>query len=1160
MPESPQFEQLQPGTFRLLPGTTLVEASAGTGKTYTLQYLFLDLLLQGVGIEEIIVLTYTELATKELKERLGTFLQQVFHQLVDEGGRHDSDIETVLQRALKEQGPAQVEALLHAALQRRDLATISTIHGFCQRILRENALYLPGSAEGNVVPDESELLRECVEGILWEINGQIRFPLPDSFTVHKLMLRAQKLKCFLRTEAAPVPDLHSLEEPLQAALEEVKDLAGDLREVESAFCALRGKLKKTSYKDTFWDELRTLLDQLRSDPLSLSTKELGLLGLDKLQNNLKKGDAHTPLEHPLFAACDALIEAKSEWTESLTWFFDTSFIATYHKLKREGGLLTYDDMISELERALRKNAPFRKSLQSRYTAALVDEFQDTDSRQYSILNQLFMDREGACLAMIGDPKQAIYGFRGADINAYLKARACAGRHARLPTNYRSSEALVEGVNRFFEGVHFTPGPEKIIAPAVAAADLPERKRVFFESGERFDGLVGRVIPTTGGPMKESLAATLQASVEDVHYLLARARAGEITLGRDRSEARPLREGDIALLVDKHEEASTLQRLLRERGIPAVRFRTQPVIQCEESRHFQMFLSTLLEPHPRQLNALLVTPLFGFTDARLRALTENNRAILLRSFAEWGSGWRSRVGVRRVWMELLEREGVRERLLSLPDGERRLTNYLHLGEIAQTLEQQERLSPERLLDRWKVLRTEGGLEENPMRLETDEAAVAILTLHSSKGLEFPVVLVPSLWQKTCGLNQRCLQATASTDDPDCLHELVEIPPDSELEQSEILRLGYVGLTRARDLCLYYKMERLPSEFKGQAKHHQGWFDYWVGQAGGGTLKEVATPEPGSESHPLLADSTRSLFQAEPRSFTRSLEDSYRISSYTALSGDLDPFEMHEPEKGEDEQLQGEGTLHPEAALHLQSFPPGVISGSCLHEVLEQVWSVPPTDWRPIVSNALARYFPEIMVSRREQMESEVSALLNTLSAEKWPLAQGPALDFSALPARATKAELNFFFPVNTVDRNELLRVLSAWLKQKGYTGPVKIPQGGALAGFLTGSIDLLIELEGCISILDWKSNGPLAGAAAEESFTPMGLIEQMMHGNYYLQALIYSVAAELMIARRNSLGDQTYSLGGFAYVFLRGLGRESGWLTDSFDAKTLKRAREALGCK
>ena len=1193
----PASEHLDVSTFELAPGTTLIEASAGTGKTFTIQYIVLDLLLKGLRIAEILVVTFTEAATKELSDRLQSFLAEVHAILVGEV-EDDGPCRRVLDRAIARHGETAVRRIISTALLEIDQASITTIHGFCQRALQENAFAADANFDMEVCPDTGVIVGELVMDFLR--CAQLEMPLcPPAAANHATLAgRGHKLTPMLEMRDPYPKPLSSVGEDLIRLVSAVQAFKPQADAIVQEFLSYEGKLNGASYKKDYFEDFKSLLHKVLENPIA---HDLTKISASAIRSKFKKAYQGTELKSAFFATCEELELAKADYESDFLCCFDTWFIKAFKALKLERGLMTYDDMILDLDRALMKSERLKTQLRERYRAALVDEFQDTDDRQYHIFSSLFGTRsDAACyFAMIGDPKQSIYAFRGADIDAYLQARRGADNCFTLPMNYRAEASLVGATNAFFENADFAAVQEggeenetddgaddSISFVPVTAADKTAEKLVFV-GGDGVDRLYERQLREPhDGKVRTAQNSCIEEMAKDVRRLLDFSKQGRIYFESAATKARrPVQTGDIAVLVDTHTEAAAVHAALLQHDIVSVRAKTGNLLDTEEAKDFLYFVMACLNPDERVVNLLLVSVLYGKNSHDLQSMPDSERRGIYEFFTVLGNRWREGCAVSLIWMQFLDQVQVRERLLRTQGGERALTNYLHLSEFAQELERTEGLSPERLRDRmWQAILDPqapqaggAGEKEYLVRLESDRQAVKIMTMHSAKGLEFPIVFLPSLWQK--GIRQISLneeQLETAPEDPDCYLGFESNPKQVfRNSRAEILRVGYVALTRAVHFCVYYNVRNLGTQHRG-SNHASGWFDQWLHEQRDGSYPSKPHADFLQEicgAAPICYESIEEAPSLEPRQFGRRVPRSYQITSYSSLARtgsdaavDADPSMPVGIEDGPGDAAESPNpadvaaTADVEPDLLLESFPGGVRTGTCVHELLERCDFTDSQHWQRVAESVILRHFPDSASRLLERRVGEVNRLLSQLTQGARPGVNGHTVELGQLPARATIPEMEFYFPVAGVKQAELEAVLHSWADRVGLNYQAVQYHPREIDGFLTGSVDLFFKQGGRYYILDWKTNRPLQEHPPLcESYSREGMHAHMLHGRYYLQALIYSVATTAYLRQR--LGDAfdwDRHVGGFIYCFVRGIGPSTGWLHESFSEAEVAAASRAIG--
>jgi exodeoxyribonuclease V beta subunit len=869
-----------------LPSTSLaLEASAGTGKTWTLTALAVRYIAEtDVTLPELLLVTFTRAATAELRERVRVRLSETLAEaeraLVDPAWvAKDAVLERIVGDALRHDDGVELRRRrdrLRRAAQQLDEATISTIHGFCQQMLQHAAFEAGVDFDAVLLDDDAELLAEIVDDhIALELRpatpAWVRY-LQDCAGVSRERLT------HLAREVASLPSLQLLPahlededgpcwRPWQDALEEFQVAWMDGG--RGAAVALIGRLKddgafenprQTTFTAKSAEKYAALVDAWLDEDRSLPPGKVDRKQSEHNPPNYPvayftpsalatklPGDIAAP-QHAVLDAAARLVAAASA---PATLFLHRAATYIWHELdrrKRQRTVLTFDDLLRRLAAALEDEgarAAVREAIRQRYRVALIDEFQDTDSVQWRIFGALFDTDEPFIL--IGDPKQAIYAFRGADIHTYVGARDGRPERRTLQTNHRSDERYVEACNVLFG----QPG-------AFATDDIPYH-RIDARHPDRLTdpddraALQLRYIHRDAGELDERGAGPWWLTKSWANRALPGDVASEVvslltdglSIPDGDHARRALAPQDIAVLVQTNRRADAVQQALRNAGVPAVIQRGGSVFVTEEAEALQRLLAALLRPSAERVAVTAAASvLFGRDaptlvaqrDALDREVGQDGppedhpEAAAATALAQawdawadaltrWGERWQ-RDGILAAVRDAFTQDGVAERLLATPEGERRLTNVRHLIELLHTAETSEGLSPNALLDWLQTHRADAADGDQPsteteLRLEEDAQAVRVVTVHGSKGLQYPVVLCPDLWDGRIRVDEALTRfhdpavgdpRTAITLDLDVdttsdgKRRSIELA--TEQTRTEKLRLAYVALTRAQHRCIVW----------------------------------------------------------------------------------------------------------------------------------------------------------------------------------------------------------------------------------------------------------------------------------------------------------------------------------------------------------------------
>ena len=858
---------MQPWDFAspLEPGVTLLEASAGTGKTYNITTLVLRLVAeQGLKMAELLVVTFTRAATAELRDRVRARLAEAL--AVMQGTRtapkNDAVLVYLLRRGASDPSWAALcLRRLRAAQADFDQCLISTIHGFCQRMLQQHAFEAQADFDLELVQDTAGLEQELVAD--W-ITTELYADDPEryAFLVNECGVDRESLSGLAQL-ALRDPDLEVLPGDEQWAQPEdwEAELGAFVRswegawaaEVEALFAQTRaegglpegGNNKYRSKRVA--KELAGLGRALRAARDWRRPPKVGYFASAAIAEKLAEG--HPLPTHEALDALEHLVSfpqrvAAGERARFVRWV--RAEFASRNRRRRQQA---FSDLMGRLAQVLDRapSDPGRHALVQaigkRFRAALIDEFQDTDGRQWTIFRALFQ-RPGAWLFLIGDPKQAIYGFRGANVHVYLQARAEAGgRCFTMDVNHRTDARLLAAFNHLMDRQGFFGG-RGIEYVRVNAPERPPtqtdrlRPAAGWHEPDAAPLQLRFVDRSLAGSSQDSplpkgqLNALLPARVaEDVVELLESGTLlyrGEGSDGEERWER--VLPGDVAVLTRTGEQARQVQAALGAAGVPAVLRGADSVLASDEAFELQLWLECLASPgHTGRARTVATTRLFGRSAALLAAVDAGDEEAL-RQWEAWLArlaAWR-KAFADRGFLETLRR-ALREdvlatagdedegadatiRLLRRPDGERRLTNLWHVAELLHTAEASARLGLPGLLAWLRRQRAQPDVDSETaeLRLERDDAAVHVLTVHKSKGLQFPVVFAPNLWWARLPDPKDAAHVAPAAADP--AQRILDLRAPQEKgatveraereEREEGLRLLYVALTRARHRCVVY----------------------------------------------------------------------------------------------------------------------------------------------------------------------------------------------------------------------------------------------------------------------------------------------------------------------------------------------------------------------
>jgi exodeoxyribonuclease V beta subunit len=1169
-----------------LYGSRLIEASAGTGKTWTIAALYLRLVLGHGGEDafarpllpsEILVMTFTRAATRELSNRVRERLVQAaaFFR-----GEVDADDPYLHDLADSYDDPSTRSAAAHRlqlAAETMDEAAIFTIDAWCQRMLREHAFDSGSLFDEELVSDERTLFEDAAHDYwrqqVYPLNRSALNALLDCWNdveVLKASVRSL-LRHAGRFDVDPKESLAALIYRVQRAqldaLVALKDGWIERANAMEAWIAAQRAMNPKCFNGnklradslTKWFEaLRAWAANPAQHMPDLPENGWKRLAPEGLQDTFGKG--FTAAIPACFDQTDALKEALAEiepLAHALVRHATVQISARIAQLKAGKHQFGFADMLERLKSALEgaNGDALRERIASQYPIAMVDEFQDTSPDQYRIFDLLYQveaNDPAHGLFLIGDPKQSIYGFRGADIHSYLAARtATEGRHYQLGTNYRSSTALVEAVNRLFLHAEGHGGHDGYAAGAFRFRKDNVNPLPFtaVEAKGRSTRLVGVDGPYQALAVAASSRDDLKA--DDYRSFFAHHCAEHI-VGLLNSEQVGFTDGvtfkrlvpaDIAILVRDRREAAAIRAALALRKVPSVYLSDQDsVVDSEEALDVLRWLHAVANPLDGALaRAAFATRTAGLPLAELARLSSDETVweTIVEQLKALHVVWQ-RQGVLAMLRRLIHELKLPARLLSEPGGERRLTNLLHLAELLQSASRE--LDGEQALIRWFAEQVAGvgeGGDERVLRLESDAELVKVVTVHKSKGLEYPLVYLP--FAVTARKTDKRGRAFFDYIDDDGTRHIDLALSDAArdaVDQARIeedLRLLYVALTRAAHF-LWLGVAAVASSKKGENRLHHSALGYLLTGGAAVAASDMRThwerlrgDVDAIELHDLPApDGCTVLARVEARPglndaprFDGHFERDWSVGSFTSIArhASAPPMRAQEETLREEDPQQASRQTD-DAPWH--RFPRGSVPGNFLHDQLE--W-LAGEGFKCILDPALETRLAQRIVRAGwgHRLDDALDWLRMAATTVLPPVGAALADIGELLP------EMEFWFPTERLDVGALDRLCTARLLD-GVARPVLPPR--ALHGMLKGFADLVFEHEGKYWVLDYKSNALGAGDAA---YTRGAMAAGMAAHRYDIQGAIYMLALHRLLRSRLGDGyDPLEQLGGAVFFFLRGV--------------------------
>lgn len=1102
-----------------LTDTQLIEASAGTGKTYTITNLCLRLLL-GRGIDrplkisEILILTFTIAATAELKQRITQRIlsaRQAF-----QSGSSDPFLRQLIEESTD---PERDRKLLTAASQLMDEASIFTIHGFCARVLGEQA-FEAGSLFTQTINAERDPLLKLVSEDCFRLRI---LPLPPG--IREIALGLWATPAALARKLSPLLFRGPLTRvPVRDRLLDYAQLLNDAQEAralwlsEDLSAVLRNsELHKGKKPYKHLDRMNAWCSQ--GDP-DLQSDLWQIYSSAVIESGLKTG--HAPPESAALTLIDSVNQQLSVlktnlWHDMLD---NVAGLLAAHKIDWQKQ--TLDDLLTTLADAVKRSgSSLPGTIAARWPVAMIDEFQDTDDIQNSIFSRVYLEQPGTQnLLMIGDPKQAIYNFRGADIYTYINARRTVDTRHNLSENWRSTPDMINATNYLFDqpdvfgndgDIPFVPvaAPEAHQAMQMTLDNIPQTPYALFVSE-------GEEVAKHIASMRAQLMR--YAAIETARLL---SPASDTLL-----DDAPLQAGQIAFLVRRRTDAALAKQALSAVGIKSVYLTMDSVLQQATAADLQLILAAALEPaNDRAIRSALACRLMQTTASEIDLLSRDRPAqqAVFDEFCEYFEIWRDK-GIAPMLERLMQRRQLAQKWLPMADGERQLTNVRHLTEL---LQHRASLAPgmHQLL-KWftaELQDDERSEEQNQLRLESDDNLVKIVTMHAAKGLEYDVVMipVPLVSERPARKTEPVLFHTIESGYFQAAIELGDNPEHREQAARETsdeeMRLLYVALTRARYRCYLgvpaqkgfarsalAKLLRITTPDQTNAIEQ--------------TLRETLPPafevSAASDVHTLPTIKQASAASLTPPLPAPTFSAHWRIHSYTSVVSRLGLADTTRHVSGfsdDDTSPAGESL----STRNRFSFPRGTRVGVALHSLMEDVDFCDDNTIAPLSERTIKRLGLE--THWQPTLTKWISDVVQT------PLGDCCLADIS----RADRLdEMEFHFPLDAAPD------LIAFLRDQQVPGIAERDAGPLrLQGLMTGLVDLTFRHNNRYYIADYKSNylGPTASHYGQQE-----IAESMTSHQYHLQYLIYTVAVHRLLAKKIAGYDYDTHFGGVYYLFMRGM--------------------------
>ena len=1171
-----------------LQGHQLIEASAGTGKTYTITNLYLRLLLghsaalqRPLAVNEILVLTFTIAATDELRQRIRQRIYTARECLIKADAKGDGFVQFLIDSS--SDTPRDI-TLLTAALQLMDEAAIFTIHGFCNKILNDQSLATGTLFDQRLDADANQLMQmaaeDCFRAEILTLAPTPRdialalWPTPTDLL--------KKTRGFLSRQGLVVrPAAKAIDEPLarlQAKVNEVRE-RWHLEEFPAAIEASGIKGNSKSFH-----RLKTLQRFLLGS--GVFTDDWQYFTADILSNNLKKaGEMPT---HPLIDLIEEIQDL--QWLEQqLQHNLWHRAIETLRRnlahYKAEFNQLTMDDLLTNVHKALHQGAigdQLGRQLAKLWPVAMVDEFQDTDDIQYGIFSKIYYQSGPQSLLLIGDPKQAIYQFRGADIYTYINAKRQLDQDQdmySLQTNWRSTAGLVAATNTLFNQQDVFGNDQDMPFLPVAPFPNADKKQLLINAEVVKPVAFFALTDAAGNGLRKPDASYL--AMEHAAEQTALLLSGAATI-----DNLPVHAGQIAFLVRQHKDMLVARAALAKRNIRSVYVTQESVFLSETADDLMLLLQAVSEPNnERAIRTALATRLLQANVSEIIGLNQSvQQQTLLEEFKTYHDIW-ARLGVASMLEALMSERQLAHKWFAQLDGERQITNLRHLAELLQT---RASIAPgmHRLI-KWFNRERQAATsthEERQLRLESDQDLVQIVTMHAAKGLEYDIVMIPLAAFGADARNESPPVLLHEVDAANNFTTVLELRNLDETKQqarrenlTEEMRLLYVALTRARYQCylgfpVYGAKSKVGETALGKllgVTANRPELDDIARQINSLPASLFAFQTVTSVPVTCLPNTTDRQQLVPPPSAPR-VFDNWRIHSFTALSYALS-YAPTTQDSGTNSHYLPAGYLDddtghrdmntPRAGTPLLdqfSFPAGRKVGIGLHALLEHLdFNANDASKQKAIERCITRLG---LVNDKVQLEAALGGWLehilqtplfgeHTAQGEK---VQATAFCLQDIAPQDCLNELEFHFPVNT-DR-ALINTLTA----KGYLKPGVVLAHNSIRGMMTGLIDLVVRHENRYYVIDYKSNH--LGNSLQD-YSPIALQQAVTQHHYDLQYLIYTVALHRYLSQRLPNYQYASHFGGVGYLFLRGMHKDriqSGVFFDRPEASLIQQLDKIFG--
>lgn len=1082
MTTSNKYNQFDPLKVALT-GSNLIEASAGTGKTYSVGLLVLRLLLEKkISLSKILMVTFTTAAVAELELGIRKSIRLAFK--ASKGERIDEKaIEEIVTTSIDDLGQKDTQVIIQNALHMLDELKVMTIHSFCQKTINEFSLQTKQFFNPELVTDDTEILEPLILDF-WRIHITslpVQFLRTTDFNnfkteIEELIKNHFSGKRYNEYDAEKTYSAESVKTEINQyflALQEIETIVLENTSQLQKDCNDNTYARKNNSVALLYD-ISELTKTLRmSKPPNFIVEIFGPYDLIQKVKNLD----------------DLLSNAKCQ----IFYFAIQEITSKLEELKSRKNIITYYDLIQRMHQSLKdeNHETLRRLLSEKYEAVFIDEFQDTDSKQYEIFKWAFFSR--SILFFIGDPKQSIYGWRSADLATYFKAAGDVDNIYSMNINYRSSENFIQSLNSFFlpnetfDTFNFQGERDSIPYHPVQSPKPNGAGNFLF--GEQS---AENIYLITEDAVDRNLGIAFQISEllsDDRHQIVKNGKARKIL------------PSDIAVLVRLNYMAKPIKKSLSQLGIPAVTYKDEKIFSSPEAIEISYILEAILDNSKRNVVRALVTTIAQFAENEIQNL---NFEKIADAFRNYNSIWKDQ-GIYAAMISFIHDFDVKNKLIEneIIERERILTNTYHLIEVLNKQQHLRNFSAVDLIQ-WLKSNIEKKLadgDEYNQRLESEEEAVKIVTIHKSKGLQYPIIFVPTFSKKTpkgiITYQQPETGEFISVESKQASDEILNL--HAKQEEQENRRLIYVALTRGIYAC-YIHLEK-----------KEDWFSPFI-KAIDWEKGHIAQKSELKNGIAYKSNTTESPLRAKSEVHFSLQDNHWKQLSYTYLSLTSDRKKRSAGSRF--------GSEYDEFIFKQLSL--GKTTGNFLHLLFEQLVFDQPQTWGRVINKAVDRIAPE----KRALFTTGITHLIDHVMHAEINTGK-EVFTLSEIAHQNKIHELEFNFPIGYFNPSDLNNI--EFLDQK-----LQTRFDETFTGLMNGKIDLVFYLKEKYYILDWKST--FLGTSLSD-YNDESLLEAMDAENYHLQYFIYTVALKKYLESRLKNFDYEKDFGGVLYCFVRGMRKE-----------------------